>query len=147
MPARRLGQHFLVDGATADCIVAAFAPAASDRVLEIGPGRGVLTRRVAPRVARLVAVELDLSLVGPLAAELAEWPGAEVVHGDALAVDWLAALGGGPVRLLSNLPYSISTPIILRLVETGTVSDAHLMLQREFALRMTARPGRKESAR
>ena len=115
----RLSQHFLVDRGVAARIVDSFAPEADDQVVEIGPGRGVLTQLVAPLVARLVAVELDAELASSLSATMDPWPAVSVLHADALRVDITTLVDGGRPRVLSNLPYSISTPFILGLLEHG----------------------------
>jgi 16S rRNA (adenine1518-N6/adenine1519-N6)-dimethyltransferase len=150
---RRWGQNFLVNEGAADSMVRAFLPRPGDHVLEIGPGRGVLTRRLAGRVARLLAVEVDPALASALPAALppALPPGAfDVIAGDILAIDpgqWLDRLGATaerPGRVIANLPYNIATAVILRLVTLRPrLSDLMVMVQREVAGRIAARPGSK----
>lgn len=152
-PRRRFGQNFLVNPGAIDTIVRIFRPRPDDLVLEIGPGRGALTRRLAGRVARLVAVEIDPDLAGPLRADLAGEiaSGAlEVLTADALMLDLPAtfhAMGPGPgrrVRVIANLPYNIAAAVILRLLALpDLVSDLLLMVQREVAARILAPPGGK----
>jgi 16S rRNA (adenine1518-N6/adenine1519-N6)-dimethyltransferase len=150
---RRWGQNFLVNEGAADAMVRAFLPRPGDRVLEIGPGRGVLTRRLAGRVARLVAVEIDPALASTLPGSLP--PGLpagafEVIAGDVLAIDpvdlldRLGATAAGPGRVIANLPYNIATAVVLRLVTLWPrLSDMMIMVQREVAGRIAARPGSK----
>jgi 16S rRNA (adenine1518-N6/adenine1519-N6)-dimethyltransferase len=150
---RRWGQNFLVNEGAADAMVRAFLPRPGDRVLEIGPGRGVLTRRLAGRVVRLVAVEIDPALASALPGSLP--PGLpagafEVIAGDVLAIDpvdlldRLGATAAGPGRVIANLPYNIATAVVLRLVTLWPrLSDMMIMVQREVAGRIAARPGSK----
>ena len=143
---KRFGQHFL-EAAWADKVVAAIAPAPTDRFLEIGPGPGALTVRLAPRVAHLTAIEIDRDIAGALRPAL---PGnVDLVEADVLEVDLVPFAASGPVRVAGNLPYNISSPILFRLIEAArrgrlegkTLLDATLMLQREVAERLEARPG------
>jgi 16S rRNA (adenine1518-N6/adenine1519-N6)-dimethyltransferase len=143
---KRFGQHFL-EATWADKVVGAIAPAPGDLFLEIGPGPGVLTLRLAPRVSRLVAVEIDRDLAAGLRPRLP--PNASLVHGDVLDVDLDAVLPetGAPVRIAGKLPYNISSPILIRLLELASrrsIKDATLMLQREVADRLVASPGTRE---
>ncbi len=141
---RDRGQNFLVDAAVADAIADAAGLAPDDAVIEIGPGLGSLTRALAARAARVVAIEIDAGLVRALAEEGALPAHVELVHADALAVD-LAALArrlGPGVRVVANLPYSVSTPILRRLLDLrGLLAGWLVLVQREMALRMMARPG------
>jgi 16S rRNA (adenine1518-N6/adenine1519-N6)-dimethyltransferase len=144
---KRFGQHFL-EPVWADKVLEAIAPAPDDVFLEIGPGAGVLTLRLAPRVQRLVAVEIDRDLVDQLAPKLP--PNAAVVSADVLNVDLDATLPPAErlhSRIVGNLPYNISSPILIRVLDLSTtrpVRDATLMLQREVADRLTAEPGTRE---
>ncbi|NOT43977.1 MAG: ribosomal RNA small subunit methyltransferase A [Acidobacteria bacterium] len=142
---KRFGQHFL-EPAWVDKLVKALSPASSDTFLEIGPGRGALTRPLARRVSRVVAVEIDRGLAAALPTAL----GADnvvVVCDDFLQVDIDHILGTAlrPVRVVGNLPYNLSTPILFRLIalagDGAVFSDATLMLQREVADRLVATPG------
>jgi 16S rRNA (adenine1518-N6/adenine1519-N6)-dimethyltransferase len=143
---KRFGQHFL-EPVWADKVVAAIAPSPGDVFLEIGPGPGILTLRLAPRVARLIAIEIDRDLVAALVPKLPAH--ASIVAGDVLDVDLHAALppAADAVRIAGNLPYNISSPIVIRLLELASqrpVKDATLMLQREVADRLYAAPNTAE---
>ncbi len=152
-PRRRWGQHFLVNPGAIDTIIGAFGPGPDDLVLEVGPGPGALTRRLAGRVRRLVAVEVDPDLAARLRADLMPTdPGAgvEIVESDILRIDLdgvLAGLGASPARrarVIANLPYNIATAVILRLLERrALLSDLLVMVQREVAARLLSPPGRK----
>jgi 16S rRNA (adenine1518-N6/adenine1519-N6)-dimethyltransferase len=148
---RRFAQHFLEPAWVAK-LVRAIDPRPVDRVFEIGPGRGALTRPLADRVERLLAVEVDRDLAASLAA--AGLPRVTVKIADVLDLDLaqtLSAWLGAPlsptttVRVVGNLPYNISSPILFRLLDlaatSGGLSDAVLMLQKEVAERLTASPG------
>jgi 16S rRNA (adenine1518-N6/adenine1519-N6)-dimethyltransferase len=143
---KRFGQHFL-EPVWADKVVAAIAPEPGDVFLEIGPGSGILTLRLAPKVSRLVAIEIDRDLVATLIPKLPD--NASIIAGDVLDVDLDAALPqmARPIRIAGNLPYNVSSPILFRLLELESrrpVADATLMLQREVADRIVARPGTAE---
>lgn len=153
-PTRRqaLGQHFLADAGVAERIVTAVGATADDVVCEIGAGPGILTRPLAARAGRLVALELDPALCARLAATARTWPGAsrvEVRLADArtFAYETLATLRPAPagrVLVAGNLPYSASKPILARLwAARATLDQAVLMLQREVAERLVAVPGGK----
>jgi 16S rRNA (adenine1518-N6/adenine1519-N6)-dimethyltransferase len=141
---KKFGQHFL-EPAWADRLVEAIAPQPSDRFLEIGPGPGALTARLAARVAHLTAVEIDRDLAAALAPRVAS--NVTLITADFLDFD-LAELGGGAFRVAGNLPYNISSPILFKLVHAhrarGGPIDAALMLQREVAERIQASPGTRE---
>ncbi len=143
---KRFGQHFL-EPIWADKVVEAIAPASEDVFLEIGPGPGILTLRLAPRVSHLVAIEIDRDLIAALTPRLP--PNASIVAGDILEIDLDTAIppGNTPIRVAGNLPYNISSPILFRLLELESrrpIKDATLMLQREVADRIVARPGTSE---
>lgn len=147
---RRWGQNFLVNQGAADSIVAGFRPRADDLVLEIGPGKGVLTRRLAGKVRSLLAVEIDPDLADLLRAEFAEADGLRIVHADILKSDLRAALlelGAAPgkrARVIANLPYNIATAVILKLLaERALLSDLLVLVQREVAERIASPPGRR----
>jgi 16S rRNA (adenine1518-N6/adenine1519-N6)-dimethyltransferase len=150
-PRRRFGQHFLEPAWVAK-LIEAIAPRPRDRFVEIGPGRGAITAPLAARAERLVAVEVDRDLAAALAAR--RIPNVAIVVADVLDVDLasLAAreLGAAPdagARVVGNLPYNISSPILFRLLEaatSGAFADATLMLQKEVADRLTAAPGTRE---
>jgi 16S rRNA (adenine1518-N6/adenine1519-N6)-dimethyltransferase len=149
---KKYGQHFL-EPQWADKLVAAIDPRPGDHFLEIGPGPGALTLRLAPRVAHVTAVEIDPELVSALRPRL---PGnVTLVHTDFLEFA-ATSLGPGPLRVAGNLPYNVSSPILFRLLELAassnprekgaapSLADATLMLQREVADRIEARPGGRD---
>lgn len=143
---KRFGQHFL-ESVWADKVVSAIAPEPDDVFVEIGPGPGILTLRLAQRVSRLIAIEIDRDLVATLLPKLP--PNASIIAGDVLDIDLDAALPqmARPIRVAGNLPYNVSTPILFRLLELESrrpIADATLMLQREVAERIVARPGTPE---
>ncbi len=143
-PRKRFGQHFLHDPRVLDRIVETARVGPHDSVIEIGPGTGVLTRRLAARAARLVAIEIDRDLAARLRAELSGSPQVEIIEADVLEVDLAALaerLGGRPI-VVGNLPYNISSPLLFRLVDARrALRRMVLMLQREFAERLAAGPG------
>lgn len=141
-PARkRYGQHFLHDGNIIRKILAAVQPRPGERVVEIGPGRGAITAPLLAAGARVDAIEIDRDL----AAALPALPGSDAltVHpGDALRFDYRALAAGEPLRLVGNLPYNISTPLLFHLLAQGPVfRDLHVMLQKEVGERIVAAPG------
>ncbi|MCZ6651096.1 MAG: 16S rRNA (adenine(1518)-N(6)/adenine(1519)-N(6))-dimethyltransferase RsmA [Acidobacteria bacterium] len=143
----RLGQHFLKDPRVIEKILVAFAPGPGDCVLEVGPGHGALTEPLALTVATFVAVECDASLAVALQRRYQPETGVTILEGDILEIDLeaeLTAAAGGPARfrLLGNLPYSIATPLLVRtLARADLFSNMTVMVQREVARRMLARPG------
>jgi 16S rRNA (adenine1518-N6/adenine1519-N6)-dimethyltransferase len=146
LPKRSLGQNFLVDPNLQRKIVEAIDPGSDDEVLEIGPGKGALTRHLAPLVDRLVLVELDDELARRLQKEFAGDPSVQVVHRDILDVD-LVEVTGNPsaLKVIGNIPYNITTPIIFHLLERRPrPAQIVLMIQREVADRILATPGGRE---
>jgi len=140
-PRKSLGQNFLRDRSYLTSIVGALNLSSEDQVLEIGPGTGVLTRALAEQAGRVVAVELDRSLVAALRSELGAESNVEIVEGDALSFD-PDKYFSGPYKLAGNIPYYITGPIIRRYLELPSQPRAMvLMVQREVAQRLTARPG------
>jgi 16S rRNA (adenine1518-N6/adenine1519-N6)-dimethyltransferase len=141
VPRKRFGQHFLHDARVIRRIVEAIAPAAADLVVEIGPGEGALTRALLARTPRVEAIEIDRDLAAALAAE-----GIRVHVADALAFDFSRFPQG--VRIVGNLPYNISTPLLFHLLGNAhRVRDLHFMLQREVVERMVAGPSTPEYGR
>jgi 16S rRNA (adenine1518-N6/adenine1519-N6)-dimethyltransferase len=141
-PSRRRGQHFLADPNTARRIVRLAGVDAGDRVLEIGAGLGSLTLALRERGCAVLAVEIDRKLVTVLESEVADDAEVRVVAGDALAVDYDALLGAGAWRCVSNLPYNVATPVVIRLLEEApSVTSGLVMVQREVAERLVAAPG------
>lgn len=146
LPARkRFGQHFLVHSAIAERIVALAGLHDDSVVLEIGPGRGALTHRLAESCRRLLLIEVDRDLGEALRAAFADRPTVEVITGDVLRVDLHALLDRlAPVTVVANLPYNISTPVLMQLLGEPELFDRLvLMLQREVAERLCAAPGGK----
>jgi len=145
-PRKRFGQHFLTDESVIDRIVDAIDPQPGQAVVEIGPGLGAMTGPLAERLDRLSVIELDRDL----AQRLRRQPKLDVIEADVLKVDiaGLAAERGQPLRIVGNLPYNISTPILFHLLgAVEHVVDQHFMLQKEVVERMAARPGGKEYGR
>ncbi len=138
-PRKRFGQNFLHDPGIIRRIVQAIAPRPGDNLVEIGPGQGAITTELLPLVERMHAIELDRDLVGPLAERCASL-GELTIHGaDALTFDFRALAGDGPLRLVGNLPYNISTPLLFHLfAQHDAVSDMHFMLQKEVVDRLAA---------
>ncbi|MGH8224630.1 MAG: 16S rRNA (adenine(1518)-N(6)/adenine(1519)-N(6))-dimethyltransferase RsmA [Gammaproteobacteria bacterium] len=144
---KRLGQHFLHDPAVIARIVAAIAPREGEHIVEIGPGRGALTRPLAASGARLSVIELDRTLAAALTADplLSD---IEVIQGDALKADYAALAAGGPLRIVGNLPYNISSPLLFRFLDASAqLDDLTLMLQREVVERMVAAAGTRAYGR
>ncbi len=148
---KRFGQHFLHDPAVIDRIARAIDPHPGDRILEIGPGRGALTRRLlASDLGSLDAVEIDRDLSALLRRQLAGEPRFVLHEADALDADLqaLANERGGRLRLVGNLPYNLSTPLLFHFLESrAALLDLHVMLQREVVARMAARPGTADYGR
>lgn len=140
---RRLGQNFLRDPNLLEAIVRDSEVGAGDVVLEVGAGAGALTERLAPRVKRLHTVELDRHLEPELGAVAEAAGNVEVVWGDAMKLD-LAGLDPAPTAMVSNLPYSIATPLLLRTIDQlPTIASWTVLVQREIADRLIADPGSK----
>lgn len=143
---KRFGQHFLTDSAVIDGIVRAIDPRPGEPLVEIGPGLGALTQPLLARCERLTVVELDRDL----AERLRRNPALQVIESDVLRVDFagLAQAAGRPLRVVGNLPYNISTPILFHLLPCAAqVADQHFMLQKEVVDRMAAGPGSKAYGR
>jgi len=136
---KRFGQHFLADSGLIDAIVRAIDPRPGQRMVEIGPGLAALTQPLVERVGRLTVIELDRDL----AARLRAHPQLEVIESDVLKVDFAAlqAREPGLIRVVGNLPYNISSPILFHLLPFAhVVQDQHFMLQKEVVDRMVASP-------
>ncbi|UCC65931.1 MAG: ribosomal RNA small subunit methyltransferase A [Deltaproteobacteria bacterium] len=147
LPKRALGQHFLIDRRLAEKIVRLAPLDPEDIVVEIGPGMGVLTFLMLPQVKKVVAVELDQRMVAYLREKGKKISSLAVVYGDALQFDFrgLAEEAGGKLKVVANLPYNISTPIIFRLLESrDSLAHLTLMLQQEVAQRITSPPGSRD---
>jgi 16S rRNA (adenine1518-N6/adenine1519-N6)-dimethyltransferase len=144
---KRFGQHFLHDPEVLRRIVAAIDPQPGEPLVEIGPGRGALTAPLLERAGTLTAIEIDRDLARGLAQRFG--PALKLIVGDALEVDFAALRGTGPaLRVVGNLPYNISTPLLFHLLaQRAAVRDMHFMLQREVVERMVAAPGSKSYGR
>ena len=143
---KRFGQHFLADGLVIDDIVYAIDPQPGQALVEIGPGLGAMTRPLLRRCKALTVIELDRDL----AARLRRRGELSVVEADVLKVDFsaLAQTLGGRMRVVGNLPYNISTPILFHLLDSAAcITDQHFMLQKEVVDRMAAAPGCKDYGR
>ncbi|HLO95716.1 MAG TPA: 16S rRNA (adenine(1518)-N(6)/adenine(1519)-N(6))-dimethyltransferase RsmA [Burkholderiaceae bacterium] len=143
---KRFGQHFLTDGAMIESIIDAIAPEPGDAMVEIGPGLGAMTLPLLARIQPLTVIELDRDL----AARLRKRGDLEVIESDVLKVDFaaIAAAKGRKLRVVGNLPYNISTPILFHLLGfVDHVVDHHFMLQKEVVDRMAASPGSKDYGR
>jgi 16S rRNA (adenine1518-N6/adenine1519-N6)-dimethyltransferase len=148
IPRKRFGQHFLHDPGVLQRIVAAIAPVPGAPLVEIGPGEGALTDPLLATGAVLQAIELDRDLASRLRAR--NEPRLQVIESDVLNVDFraLADQLGGPLRLVGNLPYNVSSPILFHaLGQLDAITDMHFMLQKEVVDRMAAEPGGKEYGR
>ena len=143
-PKKSLGQHFLVDRNIIDMIVLAVSPQPGDVLVEIGPGQGAITLPFLRKHGELIAIEFDRDLVVPL-SEAARGVGTlTVIHKDVLQVDFSRLAGEGKLRLIGNLPYNLSSPILFHALDHAAfVQDMHFMLQKEVVDRMAAGPGSK----
>lgn len=144
-PRKRFGQHFLHDAGVVARLVAAIAPEPDDHLVEIGPGEGALTAHLIERVRRLEVIEIDRDLTAGLRARFP--PERLVVHeADALSFDFGRLRA--PLRIVGNLPYNVSTPLLFHLAAfVDRVRDMHFMLQREVVERMVARPSTRDYGR
>ncbi|WP_295521601.1 16S rRNA (adenine(1518)-N(6)/adenine(1519)-N(6))-dimethyltransferase RsmA [Limnohabitans sp. Rim8] len=149
---KRFGQHFLTDGGIIGAIVDAINPEAGQPMVEIGPGLAALTQPLVERLGHLTVIELDRDL----AVRLREHPHLSVVESDVLKVDFMAlattmlshAPAAGKIRVVGNLPYNISTPILFHLLEqVDVIEDQHFMLQKEVIDRMVAKPSTSDYSR
>jgi 16S rRNA (adenine1518-N6/adenine1519-N6)-dimethyltransferase len=146
---KRFGQHFLRDDAVVARIIAAIDPKPGEALIEIGPGLGVLTFPLLERCGRLRAIEIDRDLAEALANSPRAGGRLEVLTADVLTVDFRALRKSGPpLRLVGNLPYNISTPLLFHLLgQRAAIADMHFMLQREVVERMAAAPGSRTYGR
>lgn len=146
---KKFGQNFLIDERVLDKIVAAADVGPEDCVLEIGPGIGTLTRCLAEAVGQVIAVEIDKNLIPILGDVLSEYDNITVINEDILKVDIQALVdeknGGKPIKVVANLPYYITTPIIMGLFESHVpIDNITVMVQKEVADRMQVGPGTKD---
>ena len=147
---KKYGQNFLIDESVLTGIVEASDVTRDDVVLEIGPGIGSLTQYLAEAAKKVIAVEIDKSLLPILDHTLADWDNVRVINADILKTDLQAIAdeenGGLPLKVIANLPYYITTPIIMKLFESGApISAVTVMVQKEVADRIAAEPGSRES--
>ena len=146
IPRKRFGQHFLTDRGIIEDIVQAIAPAAGQTMVEIGPGLGAMTQPLVERLGHLTVIELDRDL----AVLLRKKPELTVIESDVLRVDFraLAESAKPKLRVVGNLPYNISTPILFHLLDVAdVVQDQHFMLQKEVVDRMVAKPSTSDYSR
>jgi 16S rRNA (adenine1518-N6/adenine1519-N6)-dimethyltransferase len=139
-PRKRLGQHFLTDTRTLDRIADVLEITKQDTVIEIGPGRGALTDRLAARAGRLIAIEVDKLLIPILRARYADQPHVSIIESDVLDLS-LGDVAGGPYLLAGNVPYYITTPIIFHALHAPRPHSAVYLVQKEVADRVAAAPG------
>lgn len=136
---KRFGQHFLHDQSVLERMTHAIAPQKSDVMLEIGPGEGALTDRLIDQVSAFTVVEIDNDLIPTLNKRYGNRAHFTIVHQDALTVDY--AVIANPLRVVGNLPYNISTPLIFKLLEArDSITDMHFMLQKEVVQRLASEP-------
>lgn len=146
---KSLGQNFLIDDNIIDKIVGGSLAGQGDKVIEVGPGIGTLTRELASRSEKVMVVEIDKKLIPILGDTLSDFDNVTIVNKDIMKADIKDLidknLDGGPVKLVANLPYYITTPIIMRFLEEDiNVTDIVVMVQKEVAERMNANPGKKD---
>ncbi len=145
-PRKRFGQHFLTDPGVIDEIIRSIAPGATDTIVEIGPGPGAITGPLASRCKELHAVELDRDLAAALRMHFADTGDVHIHEADALSFDFSAI--GSQLRIVGNLPYNISTPLLFHLLNhRHSIVDMHFMLQKEVVDRIAAGPGTKAYGR
>lgn len=140
---KRFGQNFLIDHEIINGIVRAVHPKKDDQIVEIGPGKGAITELLAAECDNLSVIELDRDLVPWLKVKFEKHPNFKLFQADALRFDFNDLMvDNQPLRIVGNLPYNISTPLIFHLLSySGKVKDMHFMLQKEVVKRMTAQPG------
>jgi len=143
---KRFGQHFLVDSAVVDAIVQSIRATRDDVLVEIGPGQGAITETLARQAGHLHAIELDRDLAAKLRRQYEDNDRVTIHEGDALSFDYSAL--GDKLRIVGNLPYNISTPLLFHLLKHREhIVDMHFMLQKEVVDRMAASPGSKAYGR
>ena len=146
---KKFGQNFLIDGHVLDKIIAGAGVTKDDMVLEIGPGIGTMTQYLAEAAGKVVAVEIDRNLLPILQETLADYGNVKVIHADVLSLDLEKLVqeenGGRPIKVVANLPYYITTPIIMALFEQHVpLANVTVMVQKEVAARMESGPGSKD---
>tara|TARA_R110002110_G_C13470397_1_gene720569 strand:+ start:52005 stop:52799 length:795 start_codon:yes stop_codon:yes gene_type:complete len=148
-PRKRFGQNFLRDGGVISAIANAIHASADDHVVEIGPGQGALTEAIIDSGCQLDVIELDRDLIAGLLAAFSVYPGFRLHSEDALKFDFAQLFEADkPLRIVGNLPYNISTPLLFKLLDNvGIIADMHFMLQLEVVQRLAATPGSKHWGR
>ena len=142
---RRFGQNFLIEKSTIARIIESLKISPQDSIIEIGPGKGALTERLVESKSDLTLIEIDRDLVDTLKKK---YPGISIVNEDVLKVDFSSFLGIEPKRIIGNLPYNISTPLLFKLSRFNEwIIDVHVMLQKEVAERIISESSRKEYGR
>lgn len=146
---KKFGQNFLIDGHVLDKIIVGAGVTKDDMVLEIGPGIGTMTQYLAEAAGKVVAVEIDRNLLPILQETLADYDNVKVIHADVLSLDLEKLVqeenGGRPIKVVANLPYYITTPIIMALFEQHVpLANVTVMVQKEVAARMKSGPGSKD---
>ena len=146
---KKFGQNFLIDGHVLDKIIAGAGVTKDDMVLEIGPGIGTMTQYLVEAAGKVVAVEIDRNLLPILQETLADYDNVKVIHADVLSLDLEKLVqeenGGRPIKVVANLPYYITTPIIMALFEQHVpLANVTVMVQKEVAARMKSGPGSKD---
>ena len=143
-PRKRFGQHFLHDAGIINGIVAAVNPVLGDHLVEIGPGEGAITLPLLRRAQRMTVIELDRDLAPRIKAMTADVGDVDVIQADVLNVDLAQLAGDRKLRIVGNLPYNISSPILFHCIDQlDAIVDMHFMLQKEVVDRMAAGPGSK----
>ena len=147
-PRKRFGQNFLTDQQVIGQIIAAINPKAEDNLIEIGPGMAAITEHLVKLCPNMTLVELDRDLIRFLENKLANFPLVSIINSDALKTDFSQFYHGEKMRLVGNLPYNISTPLLFHLLDVREqIRDMHFMLQREVVDRLSASPGQKSYGR
>ena len=145
---KRFGQNFLIDQQVIGQIVAAINPSSDDNLIEIGPGMAAITEHLVKLCPSMTLVELDRDLIEFLKRKLIDYPSVSIINGDALKTNFGEFYQGEKLRLVGNLPYNISTPLLFHLLDTREyIRDMHFMLQREVVDRLSASPGEKSYGR
>ncbi len=145
---KRFGQNFLIDQQVIGQIVAAINPSLDDNLIEIGPGMAAITEHLVKLCPSMKLVELDRDLIEFLKRKLIDYPSVSIINGDALKTNFGEFYRGDKLRLVGNLPYNISTPLLFHLLDTKEyIRDMHFMLQREVVDRLSASPSEKSYGR
>lgn len=145
---KRFGQNFLIDQQVIGQIVTAINPSSDDNLIEIGPGMAAITEHLVKLCPSMTLIELDRDLIEFLKRKLIDYPSVSIINGDALKTNFGEFYQGEKLRLVGNLPYNISTPLLFHLLDTKEyIRDMHFMLQREVVDRLSASPGEKSYGR